>query len=205
MPTSTKKRKASSADVAVDKDAGEKKKSTPAVSKMTMKDKIQAILDSTPKLIGLPTIKKLLMETYAIEDSKIFVSNVNKALKSLVETEAVGKVGGSYHGGKTSASFLQYQKDCEEAEAKRIEEAEHEGETQCPFCDKWCSEECFVKEDSVARGGEHFCDDCGSTFWTWISDDYKYGHEFEYKYSVPDYGCKLRHETGEKRTALSLK
>jgi hypothetical protein len=148
----------------------------------TLKDKILAVVRNSDSLLGLQKIKRLLVEDYGLTENKAFNTNVNKAIKALVEAndENFGKIGGSYHGGVASRAYLLHQ----EKETKKavLDSHRREGEILCPYCHNWCSSECFIEEDSVARGGRHRCEHCPKDFWSWISDGYLYGHEVEYRY-----------------------
>ncbi|OQR90769.1 hypothetical protein ACHHYP_05270 [Achlya hypogyna] len=148
----------------------------------TIKERILYLVSVATELLGAPTIKKLLITEFGLTESKVFGSNVNKALKELSEAERsdFGKIRGSYHGGPTSPAFLAH-----EAERRVIDDiARHheEGCVKCCFCEHWCSEDCFLDEDSVARGGKYQCSNCDKIFWTWISDGYVMGHPVEYRY-----------------------
>jgi hypothetical protein len=63
----------------------------------TLKDKILAVVRNSYSLLGLQKIKRLLVEDYGLTENKAFNTNVNKAIKALVEAndENFGKIGGS--------------------------------------------------------------------------------------------------------------
>jgi len=149
----------------------------------TLKEKILTILSNSETLIGLQKIKKILINEYNLNNTKLLNTNVNKTLKLLVEEndiENFGKIGGSYHGGIRSKAYLSYQK--EQEKKQEINEHRNNGDVLCPYCNLWCDGDCFVREDSVARGGLYVCEHCSEDFWTWISDGYLYGHKVEYRY-----------------------
>jgi hypothetical protein len=153
----------------------------------TMKEKILAVLAlNEEKMLGLASIKKLLVATYDMEANKSFNTQVSKALKALGEEKRddFGKVGGSYHAGKESAAYKEHKEKREEEKRKAKEEAEHGDDIKCPFCQAWNDMmKSFLGEDSISRGGVFRCDQCEKKFYTWISDGYKVGHEIEYKFS----------------------
>lgn len=148
----------------------------------TLKEKILSIVENSETLISLQKLKKELVVRYGLANNKAFNTNVNKVLKALLDSndENFGKIGGSYHGGVASRAYLDYS----EKEKKKLILQKHqdEGEILCPYCNSWCSSECWIEEDSVARGGLHQCEHCAEEFWSWISDGYLYGHKQEYCY-----------------------
>jgi hypothetical protein len=148
----------------------------------TLKDKILAIVHDADTLISLQKIKKELISEYHLTENKSFNTNVNKALKALVDANGdnFGKIGGSYHGGVTSRAYLDYSES--QKEKLIMKNHQDEGEILCPYCNTWCSCDSWIREDSVARGGLHQCEHCPKQFWSWISDSYLYGHKKEYRY-----------------------
>lgn len=177
------KRASSTAD-----SAAEQKKRKPAA----IRNCILEMVAEADSLISAVRIKKNLVSDHGMVDSKQFNTNVNKILKSMSENEPAdkfGKIGGSYHGGTNSQAYL----DHTECTTKAAELKQHEinGEIKCCYCGLWNSRDCFVREDSVARGGLHKCESpaCLKEFWSWISDGYIYGHRKEYRfgYGKEDY------------------
>lgn len=150
----------------------------------TLKEKILTILSNSNTLLGLQKIKKILITEYDMKETKVFNANVNKTLKLLSEDkneiDRFGKIGGSYHGGIRSQAYLSHER--EQREKQELKKHIDDGEVLCPYCNLWCSDECFVREDSVARGGLYLCEHCSEEFWTWISDGYSIGHKVEYRY-----------------------
>lgn len=168
-------------DVSVKEIESKNKKRIVKKTPTTLKDKIITIVQNSDTLMSLQKIKKLLISDYGYTDNKSFNTNVNKTLKSLVDgnDNNFGKIG-SYHGGVTSRAYLDHQeKEKKESELRNHVDA---GDILCPYCNKWCSSDCFIDEDSVARGGRHQCEHCAEEFWSWISDNYLYGHKVEYRY-----------------------
>jgi hypothetical protein len=152
----------------------------------TLKDKVLQLLAVEDTLVSLPSIKKLLRENYQIEDTTANNNKLNKTLKTLLEEDRddFGKIGGSYHGGKNSTAFLEYEVQRTAKELQQAEDKLHENDVKCCFCLTWCdSMKTWKGEDSIARGGIHKCsnDACKKTFYTWIGDGYRIGHEVEYK------------------------
>ncbi|RLO12991.1 hypothetical protein DYB28_015921 [Aphanomyces astaci] len=154
----------------------------------TTKDRILFILAKATTLVGVPTIKKRLVEEYGLTESKAFNTNVNKALAALSSEQRAdfGKVGGSYHAGDASAAYIQHFQGKASAAADEANAQKYmdQGCIQCCHCGEWCPGDCEVGEDSIARGSKYKCFACDKVFWTWISDGYTTGHEVEYKYSI---------------------
>jgi len=100
--------------------------------------------------------------------------------ESLLHT--FGKIGGSYHGGIDSIAYIDHTTKTNAANALNARSIN--GDITCPYCNKWNTSNCFIHEDSVARGGLHRCQvgDCNKEFYSWISDGYLYGHKVEYRY-----------------------
>ncbi len=154
----------------------------------TLREKILHILATEEKLISLAKLKKRLAESYEVEESTTNNNKINKLLKTLQDEDGhedyFGKVGGSYHGGIGSPSYEAWKQEDDVRKAQEAEDELHKDDIKCPFCDEWNdTESSFKSEDSIARGGRYVCDHCGKTFWSWISDGYKYGHKVEYKRS----------------------
>jgi hypothetical protein len=163
-------------------------KKTAKITKVpkTLKEKILYLLATEDTLVSLPTLKKLLRENYDIDDTSANNNKLNKTLKALLEEDEddFGKIGGSYHGGKNSLAFLEYEVQRTARELKQADDKLHENDVKCCYCLTWCdSMETWKGEDSIARGGIHKCsnDACKRTFYTWISGDHRIGHEVEYK------------------------
>ena len=101
------KTSAPEAKAKVAKGTGKKKagmKKPAKKSPNSIEEKILALLRDQSKVIGLPTIKKVLIAEYGCKDSPAFRKNVGQTLKILesVERADFGKSGGSYHGGESS-------------------------------------------------------------------------------------------------------
>lgn len=161
------------------------KKSRSAAHPTTMRGRVLAIVAESDELVGLPTLKKKLKNQYGMEDSKAFNTLLNKTLRTMCEEnrDDFGKIGGSYHAGPNSTAFLIHQE--KEKSRAIMEKHRADGEIDCPHCQFWCGPNCFLREDSVARGGLHECESCGKHFWSWISDGYTRGHTKEYRYGDP--------------------
>jgi hypothetical protein len=176
-------------EVIDDSNSPKRKKKVVGAIPRTLKEKILAVVRGSDSLMSRQNIKSLLINDYGVTENKAFNTNVNKALKALIETneETFGKVGGSYHSGVTSRAYLLHQE--KEGANSALESHRRAGNILCPYCGHWCTHECFIEEDSVARGGHHQCQHCHKTFWSWISDGYLYGHKVEYRYGdgKPDY------------------
>jgi hypothetical protein len=162
----------------------------------TIKDKILAIVAASDELVSSIRIKKLLVSEYGIAESSAFNTNVNKTLKGMGDEldqlrDVFGKIGGSYHGGINSKPYLDHVERTEKEEEMKAHRMNDE--TFCCYCNQW-NKSTFIREDSVARGGLVQCvmEGCGKEYFVWISDDYLYGHEVEYRYGHPhgrlDYG-----------------
>ncbi|EQC35032.1 hypothetical protein SDRG_07272 [Saprolegnia diclina VS20] len=179
-----KRKSTASADAPPAKKAAANQDAARKAKAKTVKERIVYIVSVATQLLGPLTIKKRLLAEFGLTESKPFASNFKKALKELSEEDRddFGKIGGSYHGGTSSPVYLARVAKEEADAAHAAEFAAHEGCVKCCFCDHWCSDDCFIDEDSVARGGEYTCSNCHKTFWTWISDGYAYGHPIEYRY-----------------------
>lgn len=185
-PKGSSKRKAEESNDASDVSDTEKApkaaKKTAAASKksnktpVSIKDKILHLLENEDKLIGLPTLKKILKEKYDVEDSKANIAKINKILKELSEVDdhpRFGKVGNSYHGGPTSAGYLQYMKGQDEIARGEEFKALHKYDILCPHCEKWFpAAEVHQGEDDQChpRGESYHCPDCHDYFYTWYTD-----------------------------------
>ncbi|OQS02942.1 hypothetical protein THRCLA_21288 [Thraustotheca clavata] len=148
----------------------------------TMKARILYLVSVATGLLSGAAIKKLLVSEFGNKESKKFNSNVNEILKDLVEEERddFGKIKGKYYGGESTPAF---KKHCDQiSQEEKIQKLKDEGLIECCFCEHLCDEDCFVDEDSVARGGEYRCSKCKKTFWTWISTGYTQAHPIEYRY-----------------------
>lgn len=170
----------------------QKKKAAPATTgkaPKTLREKILHLLAHEDTLISLIKLKKRLTEApYNIEENTTNNNKINKLLKTLQEEEGhadyFGKIGGSYHGGTNSPAYQTWRKEEDQRLAKEADDKAHADDINCPFCDKWNDVmKTFKGEDSIARGGRFVCQFCKKTFWSWISDGYRYGHEVEYKKS----------------------
>ncbi|KAF0699483.1 Aste57867_9953 [Aphanomyces stellatus] len=150
----------------------------------TLADRILFIVHGATSLVGLPTLKKRLVGEFGMTDSPAFRKNVAKTLVALYGRSDFGRIGGSFHGGETSEVFLAATAAQKAAEEEKKMKAA--GLIQCCWCEKWCDVDCFICEDSIARGGKHKCGQCGRIFWTWISDGYTNGHRVEYR-KGPDF------------------
>ncbi|RHY29407.1 hypothetical protein DYB32_005163 [Aphanomyces invadans] len=148
-----------------------------------MKDRVLYVLANATVLMGLPTLKKHLMEEFALQESKVFNTNVKKALAELSASprDDFGKIGGSYHAGMSSVAYKAKEKA--DAELEDAQKYIDQGCIKCCFCGEWCPGDCELGEDSIARGSKYRCVSCNKIFWSWISDGYTVAHEVEYKKS----------------------
>lgn len=184
-PKGSSKRKAEeSEDVAESSEneqAPKAAKITTAVKKSTkkpttLKDKILHLLENEDKLIGLPTIKKVLKEKYDVEDSKANITKINKILKDLSEEEnhpRFGKIGNSYHGGPTSGGYLSYMKEQDAKEEEKAFNELHKHDIKCPHCERWipCADALQGEDDDFYPRGHSFkCPHCYDYFYTWYTD-----------------------------------
>eukprot|EP01104_Vermistella_antarctica_P000469 TRINITY_DN1063_c0_g1_i1.p1 TRINITY_DN1063_c0_g1~~TRINITY_DN1063_c0_g1_i1.p1 ORF type:complete len:209 (+),score=43.96 TRINITY_DN1063_c0_g1_i1:267-893(+) len=176
-PTTTNSKKNGAANNSNDKN--DKK-----YGKGSMKHSILEIVASSTVLVGLPSLKKELIRSYGCTAGKSLNTRLNKALKELTAENRsdFGKIGGSYHAGVEGDAHIQHTHE-EDEEANVREKIASGDYIDCPFCKEWVSVECFIDEDSIARGAEYLCSECSSTFWSHISDSYMRGHTHEYKYS----------------------
>jgi len=151
----------------------------------TMKEKILDLLANEEKLVGLPTLKKILQTHYEVEDTKANVTRIKKALKELEDEENpnFGKINSSYHGGEESVAYKAYKAEIDAKEEEDADKKLHKDQIRCPFCKMWNDNSSFLGEDSIARGGRYQCIQCDKLFYSWISDGYEVGHEVEYKRS----------------------
>ncbi|KAF0699484.1 Aste57867_9954 [Aphanomyces stellatus] len=151
----------------------------------TLMERILFIVQGATSLVGLPTLKKRLIDEFGLTDSPTFRKNVAKALATLSESgrSDFGKIGGSYHGGEASEAYLAHKEaqDTAQEAAEEDEKMKDSGCTKCCWCDQWCDDDCCLGEDSIARGSKYKCVHCDRIYWTWISDGYVYGHPVEYK------------------------
>eukprot|EP00039_Didymoeca_costata_P004164 m.71757 g.71757 ORF g.71757 m.71757 type:complete len:185 (+) comp12273_c0_seq1:306-860(+) len=162
--------------------AGKSSAASKPKPKMTMKKAILKLTKDAGDAVSLHYIKKKLPE-FGFAENSGFNKMVLKNVKALA---AENRPDFFQWGGKYS-----YKKDCPskvEKEAQEKKEAElkertDNGEIQCPWCEEWVSGDCFVDEDSIARGGIFECSECSKTFYSWISDGYTIGRKVEYKYS----------------------
>ena len=137
----------------------------------TLKDKISAILDEEEHLTSLAALKKLLSENYGIEANAVNNKKLNKTLQTMCEEELIGKVGGSYHGGPDSPSFLEHNQGEQQLEAEREQKLLHASEMCCPWCLHWmdayqnCTDEdCIRSEEILIRIFK--CADCSKQFFS---------------------------------------
>lgn len=150
----------------------------------SLKDKILAIVSDSESLISAIRIKKLLIADYGVSDTKASNTKVNTLLKSMSADRnlAFGCIGNSYHSGMGSTAYINY--NMKQTAENELKEHSRKMEILCPYCETWNDQRCFVREDSVARGGLHKClnEDCNKNFYSWISDGYLFGHKIEYRY-----------------------
>ncbi|KAF0699482.1 Aste57867_9952 [Aphanomyces stellatus] len=162
----------------------------------TLIGRILFIIQDATNLVGMPTVKKRLIDEFDMTDSPSFRKKVAKALAKLSECDRAdfGKIGGSYHGGEDSAAYLAYEEAQEAMEEE--EKMKDAGCTKCCWCAQWCDDDCFIREDSIGRGSKYKCIHCDRIYWTWISDGYVYGHDVEFKKGADNFcgwGDKIPH------------
>ncbi|ETV91778.1 hypothetical protein H310_13834 [Aphanomyces invadans] len=142
-------------------------------SAKSIKDRILFILQDAPALIGLRTIKKRLVSDFGMVESKLFNTNVNKALRDLSSSgprDDFGRHNGSYHGGPNSPAFIAHQaKPASYVPPEGSSAGINEDWMMCCHCHTHC-DSTFLDEDSTSRGCAFRCSNCDTVYWTWISD-----------------------------------
>eukprot|EP01039_Chlorochromonas_danica_P003827 gene3828-4178_t len=169
----------------------------------TLKDKILDLLTKQESLVGLPTIKSILAKEYEVEESSANNTKINKTLKLLLEEERddFGKIGGSYHGGKSSPAYLAHQALLDQQQAERDAEAlqEPRDDMRCPYCQCWGRHKDYLvleeEKEGCLQGSKvtlYRCLNCDKDFKVTINENmsglfYSYGPGFQKQ--VDSDGC----------------
>lgn len=139
--------------------------------KKTLKDKIISILSVEEHLVSLAALKKLLLENFGFETTTANNNKLNKTLKSMCDEQVIGKIGGSYHGGEGSPSFLEYNQGEQLLQEEREQKLLHADEMCCPWCLTWLNAYQNCIDEDMIRSEEiliriYKCSKCSKNFYS---------------------------------------